>query len=331
MNKGDVRAVENPITAIFDLAEDVEAQSPKIRIAIQYARIFIGFWLILNALLIVVVAAANFLALALSLIVFLLLLVRRWMPNAASRTFLLGLALVMGALLLFTFVGAPERLLLGLVLVPFFFLGLVAMGYLREIKEFFDYYALRHRVVKSVRDADPVAYVPDGTDVTQRVIRFLASRNPDIDVLMRTPHALSMSALLQGKSGMTYQFDAYLSSPSSTLWPLLGIGKPGYAVFVKAFKAPPTVNDFAAVKRAVEDVAATTRVPPARVITVWHAEGEAGLPEDAYEYVMKEVIRLRHFGKEFVCSLQSIAESPDGTYDFIPFVPEIGGPAQGSV
>ena len=159
MQKGDLRAVENPITAIFDLAEDVENRSPKIRVAIQYARIFIGFGLLLDAIMVLVVSEAKPLAVALTLLVFFLLYIRRWLPDATSRSVVLALSLVAGAFDVFTFRDAG--FLLGVILVPFFFLGLITLGYLREVHAFFEYYALRHRIVKSVRDADPVAIIPD--------------------------------------------------------------------------------------------------------------------------------------------------------------------------
>ena len=321
MNKGDIRAVENPITAIFDLAEDVEEQSPKIRIAIRYARIVIAFGLIVNALLIVGVANAHEFALLLTLLNFFLVYVRRWLPDVGSRSVLLALAIMAGV---FDVLAFRADLLLGLILVPFFFLGLITMGYLREISEFFDYYALRHRIVKSVRDADPIAHIPDGTDATQRVLRFLASQNPSLDPLLRTPGAMASPAILRGKSGMMYGFDAYMVRVPSGTWRPLGIGFPGYAVFVKAFPSPPTRKDLEAMKRGVEDVCSATRVPPARVIAVWRAEGEAHLQAEAYEFLTKEVVRISRFGKKFACSIQSVAETSDGTYDFIPFIPETG-------
>ena len=320
MQRGDVRAVENPITAIFDLAEDVENRAPKIRVSIQYARIFIAFGLLLDAVMIVVLSASPGLALLLTLLMFLLLYVRRWLPDAPSRSVMLALALLAGVFNAFTFRDAG--FLLGVILVPFFFLGLVSLGYLREVHSFFEYYALRHRIVKSVRDSDPVAVVPSGTDPTQRVLAFLASKNPEVAALLRTPGAVMTPGVLHGRSRMMYQFDAYVRRFPSGLRGLLGIGSPGSAIFVKSFTSPPTVKDLQAIKRAVEDISMATFVPPARVIAVWRAEGDAKLSDEAYEFVTKEVVRVTLFGKMYECSLQSIEENPDGTYDFIPFIPE---------
>jgi hypothetical protein len=45
-----VEAMENPITAIFDLADDVSQRAPKIKKMVKYAIIFISFWLFFNFL-----------------------------------------------------------------------------------------------------------------------------------------------------------------------------------------------------------------------------------------------------------------------------------------
>ena len=324
MQKGDVRAVENPITAIFDLAEDVEARAPKIRVAIQYARIFIAFGLFLDAVMTLILSEGRLLALLLTPLIFFLFFVRRWLPDPASRSVVLALALIAGV---FDVLAFREAILFGVILVPFFFLGLIAMGYLREVHSFFEYYALRHRIVKSVRDADPVVYVPDGKDATQRVLAFLASQNPEVAGLLKIPSAVLAPAILPGRSGMMYQFDVLVRKASSGLRGFLGFGSPGYAIFVKSFRAPPTASDFQAIKRAVEDVSVARRIPPARVIAVWRAEGNEKLSDSAYDFLTKQVVRVTLYGKVHECSLQSIEENSDGTYDFIPFIPETPGPS----
>jgi hypothetical protein len=50
----DPRAVENPISAIFDLSEDVVAQAGDIGRAVRYATVFMGVWLVVNFLLVVI-------------------------------------------------------------------------------------------------------------------------------------------------------------------------------------------------------------------------------------------------------------------------------------
>ncbi len=50
----DPRAIENPISAIFDLSEDVVAQARAIGKAVRYATVFMGVWLVINFLLVVI-------------------------------------------------------------------------------------------------------------------------------------------------------------------------------------------------------------------------------------------------------------------------------------
>jgi hypothetical protein len=315
----DVRAVENPITEIFNLAEDVEREAPRIRVSIQTARIFIAFALVLNALFIVIVSEAPALALLLTLAVFLLLYIRRWVSGAGARSAFLALAAVAGFLDVLAF---RANLIFGLILVPFFFIGLVALGNLREIHDFFDYYALRHRIVKGVRDADPVVRVPEGRDPVERALALLAGQNPEVQSLLRTPGAFAVPATLRGQSGMAYPFDAYVQKRSTGMRGWSGFGSPGYSIFVKAFPSPPAAADLYWMKGAVEDISAATGIPPVRVIAVWRAEGDARLSDEAYEFLTREVVRVPRLGEDFACSLQSVAEGPDGTYDLIPYIPE---------
>ena len=49
--KKDIRAVENPISAMFDLSEDVAKQAPSIKSLVHYASAFIIVWLVINVLL----------------------------------------------------------------------------------------------------------------------------------------------------------------------------------------------------------------------------------------------------------------------------------------
>ncbi len=59
MASRDVRAVENPISAVFDLAEDVNREAPRMRRLVTYASVFIVIWLIVNIPLIIVVLRLN--------------------------------------------------------------------------------------------------------------------------------------------------------------------------------------------------------------------------------------------------------------------------------
>ena len=59
MSGADARAVENPISAIFDLAEDVNDEAPRIRKLVTYATVFIGFWLVIDFIFILAFIVSN--------------------------------------------------------------------------------------------------------------------------------------------------------------------------------------------------------------------------------------------------------------------------------
>ena len=68
----DARAVENPISAIFDLSEDVARQAPVIRSMVRYASAFIIIWLIVALFLVLALLVGRnwfFLLIMLSLFV----------------------------------------------------------------------------------------------------------------------------------------------------------------------------------------------------------------------------------------------------------------------
>jgi hypothetical protein len=189
-----------------------------------------------------------------------------------------------------------------------------------DLRRFLDYYALRHRVIQSVRAQDPVVYVPPGGDVVQRLLVYLAARNPQVRALAARPGSVQAPAVMRGLSGMMYQFEAFVGVRPSSLWQVLGSGVPGYSLFVKAFPHAPTVKDLEALKRAAEDVCAATKTPPSRVIAVWKAGANESLDPAAYGYVTSQVVTFAHRGATYHCSLEVIMESPDGTYDFIPVI-----------
>jgi hypothetical protein len=193
---------------------------------------------------------------------------------------------------------------------------------MRDLRSFFDYFALRHRVIQRVRQADPVVYVPEGKDTVQRILNHLAATSSDVRGVMAIPGALATPVLLTGKSGLTYQFDAYLRRDPSTLWRLTSLGASGFAVLVKAFEHAPTLADLQALKAAVQDVAVATRIPPARILVLWKSKGEENVTPDAYEFLTKDAVRVTIRGSTYACSLELAVERDDGTYDFIPVVVE---------
>lgn len=269
MSSADIRAVENPISAIFELADDVNKEAPKIKKIVTYSTVFIGFWLLLDFILILATISSN-----------------------------------------------P---LIGIILIGFFILGIATLALIRQLNDFFKYYAMRHNVILSVRDADPVLYVPKGTTPVDRLRSYLGSRNPD---MMRPLFSAPSPMVMRGRSGLMYQFDLYVSSDHGILWGFFGMGYPGYQLFVKQFVAAPRVEDLTAMKRGVEDVCSTTRMPPSRVIALWTRAKDQELSEAAYDLLTGSSIEYNHMGRKYVSTVELIIENEDGTYEFIPFLAE---------
>jgi hypothetical protein len=274
VNRKDVRAIENPITAIFDLAEDVDRQAPKVKQSVRWATVFIAIWLIINFFV----------------------------------------------MLLFLF----TNLIFFGVFLALFVVGILALKWLRELSHFFSYYVVRHRAIQSVRYEDPIVYIPQGEDSVQRLLSHLASKNRHVYEALTRPGTLQTQAILKGRSGVLYSFDGYLLIRPSAFWRLFGFGYPGYSLYIKRYDHAPRLLDMQSLKNAVEDITIMGSVPPSRIIAVWMAKGEEQITDDVYEFVTTQVVTFSHFGKSFSCTLEIITESEDGTYDFIPFLSDVG-------
>ena len=266
MTPGDIRAVENPISAMFDLADQVNDEAPRVRKLVRYASVFIAFWLVLD--------------------------------------FILILATIKG------------NILISIFLVVMFAVGIFTLLSLRNLNDFFKYYALRHNYIKSVRDADPIVMIPKGSNSVERFKTYLMSINPEMAstlAMMPTP------SISKGRSDIFYQWDLYLLRRPGALWPTLGLGYPGYQLFLKHFDKAPSVEDVSSIKRAVEDVVAESRAPASRIVLLWSRRKE-DVSEEVYDLITTQNVVFSHRGSSFVCGLELVIENEDGTYEFIPFV-----------
>ena len=323
----DARAVEDPIAAVFELADSVDRQTPKIRRVLRYARWFVSLWLLLDFFLMIILAAIGGNAAATFLLFFpilALLVGMRYVRGTSTRLALFVTACALASLQALTLGGF---LFLGVVLAALFVLGFVILELMGDLRSFFDYFALRHRVILAVRQADPLVHVPQGKDAATRILSYLAASDPQVRSAMAAPGALASPALLTGKSGLTYSFDAVLRSEPTRLTRLLGIGPPGFAVYAKAWDRAPTLDDLRSLKAAVEDVSAALQIPPARVFVLWSARTNETVAADVYEFLTKDTVRARIRRSTYACSLQLVREGDDGTYDFIPVIMEPIRPA----
>jgi hypothetical protein len=266
MTPGDIRAVENPISAMFDLADQVNAEAPRVRKLVRYASAFIAFWLVLDFILILATAKGN--------------------------------------------------ILISIFLGVMFAVGIFTLLSLRNLNDFFKYYALRHNYIKSVRDADPIVLVPKGSNSVERFKTYLIAINPEMASTLALMPSPSVS---KGRSGVFYQWDLYLLRRPNTLWPSLGLGYPGYQLFLKYFDKAPTVEDVSSMKRAVEDVMMESHAPASRIVLLWSRSKE-DVSEAVYNLITTQNVVFTHRGSSFICGLELVIENEDGTYEFIPFM-----------
>jgi len=269
MSQRDIRAVDNPISAVFDLAEDVNREVPRVRKLVTYASIFIGVWLVISFILMIFLLFSNF--------------------------------------------------VLAIVVLVLFIIGTLALAMLRNLGDFMRYYALRHAAIVLVRNDDPVIFVPKGETAVVRLLEYLRARNPSLAGAIAN-HRYQAPSIQRGASSVFYNFDAYLTSGSGPLWKGLGIGYPGYQLFIKCFHGPPRIEDLTALKHAVEDVSQATKLPPSRVIALWTRSPEQDLTEEAYQFLSVSSVQFAHRTKRYESTMELIIENEDGTYEFIPYV-----------
>lgn len=271
MSQRDIRAVDNPISAVFDLAEEVNREVPRIRKLVTYATIFIGVWLAISFFLMIALLYSN--------------------------------------------------AILAFVVLILFIVGVLALAMLRNLGDFMRYYGLRHAAIVRVRNDDPVIYVPKGDTAVIRLLELIKGRNPAMAQAIATRQYQTPS-ILRGASSVFYNFDGYLASRPGVLWKILGIGYPGYQLFIKCFQAPPRPEDLASLKHAAEDVSQATKLPPSRVIALWTRVPEQDLSDEAYQFLNLTSVQFAHRAKRYSSTMELIIENQDGTYEFIPYVAE---------
>jgi hypothetical protein len=229
-------------------------------------------------------------------------------------------ALFLDFIMIILLLPAP---LLSLVCLAFFVVGLFSLYWMRQVGAFFDRFASRHVAIKMMREGDPVVHVPRGKDSLDRLLNHFRRSSPALENLLRqSPGALRAPAIMKGASGVDYSFDACVTVPEA--WPggALGLGSPGYALYIKILPGIPQMKDLRAVENAVADVVGATRLPPGRVVIL--AENRDGreplLPQDVYDHVTGSRLVLPAGRQSFVANLQVITVDTDGTYDFVPMI-----------
>src|SRR5207302_1070302 len=140
-------------------------------------------WLLLDFFFIIVLAAIGggnpAAAFLLFIPIIVLLFAMRRISGSTVRLVLLILVIVFANLQIISIGGL---LFVGVVLVALFVLGFIILELMRDLRSFFDYFALRHRVIQRVRQADPVVSVPEGKAAVEDA--SMASRIPPARILV---------------------------------------------------------------------------------------------------------------------------------------------------
>src|SRR5437773_5855410 len=154
---------------------------------LRYVRVFVSLWLLLDFFLIIALAAIGGGNPAGAFLLFIpvigLLLGMRRVSGSTARLVLLILVIVFASMQILSIGGL---LFVGIVLVALFVLGFIILELMQDLRSFFDYFALRHRVIQRVRQADPVVYVPEGKDAVHRILSHLAATSADVRGVMRS-------------------------------------------------------------------------------------------------------------------------------------------------
>ena len=56
---------------------------------------------------------------------------------------------------------------------------------------------------------------------------------------------------------------------------------------------------------------------------LWSRKDDEALDDETYEHITSHVVKAKVGRKGYICALQMVIESPDNTYDFIPFIADM--------
>jgi len=287
----DPTAVENPISALFDLAEQVSEKAPYVRKNFWYSILFVGLWLGFS---IVMLLSVLFSGLVVAALIFLFICVS---------------GVVAFRMLYFDhkFFDYFSRRYNAIKLVrdgnPFRYMPQGDTPVERLLNHLMETHELLHRILQKYPETlRPSAIIKGRSGAAYRIDAYLE---------------------IPGKSHVWKDMSRNLgeqSLPVRVAW--RGASRRGYALFIKVFDTAPTLREITALEQAVNDVTALTGIPP-RVIAL--TEGGTGeLPEDLYRHITEEsvpvTVRKGIVGrKTFGYTVQTVS-GVDGCYDMVPFI-----------
>ncbi len=226
-------------------------------------------------------------------------------------------------LLLLVFLN-EGNLFMALIFVSVFATGIITLKLLMNLREFLKKVSIRYAAIKAMKDGSPTVKVPAGRNPTERFLKYLRRKNGAlVRLLKRRPEVLSRDSYIVGKGGKRHHFHAFILMRASLLYRLIRKGHPGYILLIREYKRGPTEKELMKLLSDLRSIRSKQGLHPNRVVMLFKA-GSAyrGLDEAVYERIVEEKVDLAGKGRSHV-NLQAVAELKDGSYEFIPFIPEL--------
>lgn len=231
-------------------------------------------------------------------------------------------SLLISGLLMLTFL-INGNFPLFLIFLSVFAAGLVTVWLLGSIRSFLKKASFRFSAIQTMRDGPPFYKIPKGKNKTERFLTYLNKENKAFASLVyKKPDLLRKDAYISGRK-KHHHFDAFLIKKPTFLHSIHKRGNPGYAFFLREYKKTPTEKNIKKMVRELTDLYQRTKIYPNRVVMIFKAGGGyRGLEDDAYDWLVEEKIKIPGQLKRHV-NIQVVAELPEGTYEFVPFIPEL--------
>lgn len=236
--------------------------------------------------------------------------------------FFVWFGLVATGLLMITFLFSGNFFLF-LIFLSVFIAGLVTVWLLGSIRGFLKRASFRFSAIQSMREGPPFYNIPKAKTKTERFLKYLKKENKAFNTLLKKrPELLRKDSHIVGRK-KRHHFDAFIIKKPSFLHGLHKRGNPGYALYIKEYRHVPNEKDIRSLMREITDIFQKNKIYPNRVVLIFKAKsGYSGLEDEVYDWLVDEKIKIPGQLKRHV-NIQVVAELVEGTYEFIPFIPEL--------
>ncbi|MFW3145686.1 MAG: hypothetical protein ACMUIE_02610 [Thermoplasmatota archaeon] len=228
---------------------------------------------------------------------------------------------VVGLLMLtFLFRG---QLFMFLIFLSVFISGFVTIWLLATTRDFLKKASFRFSAVQAMREGPPAHKIPSGRTKAERFVKYLQKENRMFSrLLKKKPEVLRNDAYIVGRK-RRHHFDAFITMKATPFHRLHRRGFPGYAIYIREYRKPPTNRDVIDLTKELSDIYRKNRIYPGRVVLLFRGSRKySGLEPELYEELTDTKITLPGV-LDRKLNLQVVAELPEGDYDFTPFIPEL--------